>query len=636
MDHVWALNAQSTPPTLPTSLEIGYPTDTSVGTTPGAWWYHMVTEEIRNTILAGGLTPIGGVLTQLSAAVVAIAQSAVGVANRLPVRVIDTVGVPLTGLQTVDSVTLVNGDRVLRNVGTATTNGIWIVNSAGAWTQPADYSNGSIILEGAMYEVTEGSINTITVWALHSVAGENVTVGTTASQFVNITSTVTASVNAVNNNLSNFETTVATTYAPINNPIINGKLTAGVVLASGLPTLGQFNAVGGSGTAWYNTMLRNDGTSCFLLQSAVQASETLANTATWSTARPFAWSLTTGAVTIDGTGLGTVFGGSIVASGNVSANSGTLYLNSANSAYIQTTPNYGLLYHPATDGTINNDDHTFVNAAGTGTMFLTSTGTLTTASTITSGWNFIGPGSGFSVGNTTGLTSGGSIQVFDATHGNGGLNFLYNGASVATINSFGLDAGTVVVTNSLTVPNVSAGDNSTHAANTAYVATALEGYFPAGTRMPFAQAAAPTGWVQDTSDSATNRMMVIVSDSTGNTAGGSNSPILNNVVPSHTHSFTSGIESIGHNHNITDPGHSHYYSATNSMVYMDEPGYGIGQGGFADGQNVEEANGTQPSVTNISLSTETTNHTHSGTTDNGSSQTNWTPRYLTMIICTKS
>lgn len=39
--------------------------------------------------------------------------------------------------------------------------------------------------------------------------------------------------------------------------------------------------------------------------------------------------------------------------------------------------------------------------------------------------------------------------------------------------------------------------------------------FPAGTKMPFAQAAAPTGWTQDTTDSATNRMLRVV-----NTAGG--------------------------------------------------------------------------------------------------------------------
>ena len=131
-------------------------------------------------------------------------------------------------------------------------------------------------------------------------------------------------------------------------------------------------------------------------------------------------------------------------------------------------------------------------------------------------------------------------------------------------------------------------------------------------------------------------LLVIVSDSSGNTAGGSNSPILNNVVPSHTHSFTSGIESIGHNHNIIDPGHSHTTAAAGGSQFMVS---GVNGGiNSVGGSNSTYAGGTNTASapTGITLSTETTNHTHSGTTDNGSSQTNWTPRYLTMIICTKS
>ena len=241
MDHVWALNAVSTPPVLPSSLEIGYPDDqTSIGTTPGAWWYYMITEEIRNTITTAGLTPTAGVVTQLSAAIVAIAQSSVGALVNKPARVIDTVGVSMTGLQTVDSVSLVNGDRVLRNVGNAASNGIWLVNSAGAWTRPADYLNGATILEGDMYEVTEGTTNSTTVWALHSVVGENVIVGTTASQYTNITGAVTASINAINNSLS---TTIAAnaafasvTYAPINNATHTGVLSAPTVVVTGALT----------------------------------------------------------------------------------------------------------------------------------------------------------------------------------------------------------------------------------------------------------------------------------------------------------------------------------------------------------------------------------------------------------------
>ena len=48
--------------------------------------------------------------------------------------------------------------------------------------------------------------------------------------------------------------------------------------------------------------------------------------------------------------------------------------------------------------------------------------------------------------------------------------------------------------------------------------------FVSGTRLSFPQAAAPTGWTQDTTDNATNRMLRVVAG-TGNGIGGSASPI---------------------------------------------------------------------------------------------------------------
>ncbi len=68
---------------------------------------------------------------------------------------------------------------------------------------------------------------------------------------------------------------------------------------------------------------------------------------------------------------------------------------------------------------------------------------------------------------------------------------------------------------------------------------------PAGTRMPFAQAAAPTGWTQITEDATDNRMLRVVS-SDGGGHGGVHSPVINNVVAAHTHSFTTGNISADH------------------------------------------------------------------------------------------
>ena len=84
---------------------------------------------------------------------------------------------------------------------------------------------------------------------------------------------------------------------------------------------------------------------------------------------------------------------------------------------------------------------------------------------------------------------------------------------------------------------------------------------PTGTRLVFAQAAAPTGWVQIVDDGANNRMLRVVNTAGGGVAG-SHSPILNNVVAAHTHGFTTGTVSADHTHTTTtgteSADHAHY------------------------------------------------------------------------------
>jgi hypothetical protein len=65
-----------------------------------------------------------------------------------------------------------------------------------------------------------------------------------------------------------------------------------------------------------------------------------------------------------------------------------------------------------------------------------------TGTTITTTGNFLGSGTGYSIGNTTGLASGGAIQLFDATHGNN-VSILVGGSQVANFTTTGINNAAV-------------------------------------------------------------------------------------------------------------------------------------------------------------------------------------------------
>ena len=146
-------------------------------------------------------------------------------------------------------------------------------------------------------------------------------------------------------------------------------------------------------------------------------------------------------------------------------------------------------------------------------------------------------------------------------------------------------------------------------------------YFPSGTRMPFAQAAAPTGWTQDVTDNATNRMLRVV-NTAGNGVAGTDSPIVNSTtMVAHTHTFT-GSAMATHTH--TDAGHNHSIetrgtltqggpNATNAWFNVSSTTTGTGYA------NIQGASGGTPAGSNSTTS-----------------GVSWTPRYIDMIICSKN
>jgi phage-related tail fiber protein len=86
---------------------------------------------------------------------------------KAPVRAATTgANITLSGLQTLDGVALVAGDRVLvKDQADATTNGLY--NAAtGPWTRTIDAANNSQWSKGMMVLITDGTTNDVTIWAL--------------------------------------------------------------------------------------------------------------------------------------------------------------------------------------------------------------------------------------------------------------------------------------------------------------------------------------------------------------------------------------------------------------------------------------------------------------------------------------
>lgn len=77
MRHAYRSGAVADAPPAAGASSVGFPADATV---PGARWYHAVTSEIVNAIMAAGITPDGADLTQLSAAIsarIAVAINAI-------------------------------------------------------------------------------------------------------------------------------------------------------------------------------------------------------------------------------------------------------------------------------------------------------------------------------------------------------------------------------------------------------------------------------------------------------------------------------------------------------------------------------------------------------------------------------
>ena len=97
----------------------------------------------------------------------------------LPCRAATTANISLSGLQTIDGIALIAGDRVLvKNQSTATQNGIYTVAS-GSWARPFDSDTGAELVNSKLFSlITLGTVNGGYYAVIQNIG--TITLGTTA------------------------------------------------------------------------------------------------------------------------------------------------------------------------------------------------------------------------------------------------------------------------------------------------------------------------------------------------------------------------------------------------------------------------------------------------------------------------
>ena len=121
---------------------------------------NIVVRDGSGNFAANMITLNGSVVNNTDAATKAYVDSvaSLGLVAKNPAVVVSTADVALTGLLTIDGVTLVANDRVLLvNQTDPIENGLWLAQ-AGSWTRPADFASGTAAGQ-AYVLITSGTVN---------------------------------------------------------------------------------------------------------------------------------------------------------------------------------------------------------------------------------------------------------------------------------------------------------------------------------------------------------------------------------------------------------------------------------------------------------------------------------------------
>lgn len=337
------------------------------------------------------------------------------------VRAASTGNLSLTGVQTVDGVSLVAGDRVLaKNQSTASQNGVYVVAS-GAWSRASDFDEPYEVTAGVFFFVEEGTVNGDAGFVITSDNPQ--TVGTDALSFTQFSGAgqlvagdaLTKTGNLIDVNVA------ANGGIEIQNDALQLKSTLagdGLTYSSGVLTIG--------GTADRITVTSDaiDIASTYIGQTSITTLGVI-GTGTW---QADVINPTYGGTGVNNGSKTITLGGNLTTSGNYNT---TLTVTGSTNVTLPTTGTLATL-----DGfeTLSNKeiDSSNIGASVRGTAAFT---TLTANNAVT-----------FTNGTDTSSTSSGALVVSGGV-GVGktisvGGDVVGAGADVSTLSGFNIDGGT--------------------------------------------------------------------------------------------------------------------------------------------------------------------------------------------------
>lgn len=189
--------------------------------------------QLSGGVMTGALTLAADPSSALHAATKQYVDSiAAGISYKQSVRAATTANITLSGVQTIDGVNLVAGDRILvKNQTNAWFNGIYAVSS-GSWARTSDADDNNDLIGGVTVWVNEGTTQQDTGWTV--INDGTVTIGTTS-----ITWTQTSGLGMIvaGNGLVKTGNTIDIVSANSGRIVVNAD---SIDLASGIVTPGTY------------------------------------------------------------------------------------------------------------------------------------------------------------------------------------------------------------------------------------------------------------------------------------------------------------------------------------------------------------------------------------------------------------